>query len=120
MNKYESPVYLPICSVVMHPYSCSLLYSSNLLRGPEKNAGFAEVHCKIPVDFHEYQDFSFVFSWISVRTIQKTVSTQTYAIYEYSRRACKKILLQSSFKINTIVVLNDFLKVLFSYIRTWF
>lgn len=120
MNKSESPVCLPVCSVVTHPYSCSPPCPSNLLRDPEKNAGFVEVHCKIPVYFHGHQDFSFVFPWISVRTIQKTASTQTQVIYEYSHYACKKILLQSRFQNNTIVMLNDILKVLFSYIGTWF
>jgi len=70
-----APVCLLIHSVVMHPYTCSLLYPSNLLRGPEKNTGCAEVCCKIPLYFHGYRDFTFVFFWISVRTIQKRIST---------------------------------------------
>lgn len=115
MSKYGSPVCLPLCSVVTHPYSCSLLYPSNLLGGPEKNAAFVEVRCKIPVYIHGYQDSSFVLPWILVGTIQNTIPTQTYAIYEYGHYACKKILLQSNFENNTIVMLNDI-----SYIGSWF
>lgn len=74
----------------------------------------------LQVYFHGHQDFGFVFSWIAVRTIQKTVSTQTCAIYEYSHYACNKIPLQSSFENNTIAMLDDILKVLFSYVGTWF
>lgn len=74
---------LSVCSVLMNSYSCSLLYPSDLLRGPEKNGGFVAARFKIPVYFHGYQEFGFVFSCISVRTIQKTVSTQIYLIEEF-------------------------------------
>lgn len=50
-----------------------------LLRGPEKNAGFVRFTAKYLFTFRDIR--TFVFSWITVKTIKETLSTQAYAIH---------------------------------------